>query len=305
VSATATAAPHEVARYFRSGEDTLLGIVTHPIGEARGVGVVLLEGGHYGDASGKNRFSTHLAWRLAALGFHSIRIDYRGVGDSTGVVEDWVLDDPFADDLLGAVGVLRAEGVGRLAVFAECFGARGALVAAERIAELEALYLVTLVLRDGGRREQSDARLAASFRTTDFLRRVGKIRHVGDARRRALYRTFIRAKLRYALQGARYRARGVRVAPWLSTQIVEGLEGVGRRGIPTFLLYGTSVWDEHAIDFEAVADELPAMRHASIDALVLDRMIAGLKTVQIQDDIIDMASEWFDRELRPQAPSSG
>jgi pimeloyl-ACP methyl ester carboxylesterase len=295
--------PDEVVRWFEAGDETILGVLTRPIGPPRGVGVIFLNGGHGGSSSGKNRVYTRMAADLAERGYHSLRLEWHGIGDSTGAVDEYIMDEPFLDEAYAAAQLLRDEGVDRIAIYGECFGARTAVVAAEHLPDLVGLYLVTLVLRDGAVSEQNPQRLVDELPTSEFVKRLGKLRHIGDAKRRALYIDVVRNKVRQVVQGARYRREGSKLAPWVSPQVVKGLEGLGRRGIPVRLVYGTSYWDPHKFDFEEVADDLQPMRHPGIDAEIVDEMIAGYRTLKVQDRLVPMVGTWFDQVVPATAGS--
>lgn len=285
--------PDEVPRWFEAGDDTTLGVLTHPVAPARDVGVIILNGGHGGSSAGKNRVHTRLADDLARRGFHSLRIEWHGIGDSTGEIDEFVMDEPFVDEALGAVEVLRDEGISRIAVYGECFGARTAVVVADQVPELCAMFLVTLVLRDGALSEQTPQRVVSDLDTQDFVRRLDRVRHLGDPEKRALYAKLVRSKSRQLLTTARLRATGSKLEPWVSRQVVAGLDDLGSRGVPVHLVYGTSYWDPHTGDFVQIRDDLRPMRHDSITAEILDEMIAGYRTLQIQERLVAMAGGWM------------
>ncbi|HEX6421076.1 MAG TPA: hypothetical protein VFZ77_21410 [Acidimicrobiales bacterium] len=295
--------PDEVVRWFEAGDETVLSVLTRPTGPARGVGVIFLNGGHFGSSAGKNRIYTRMAADLAERGYHSIRLEWHGIGDSTGAVDEYIMEEPFLDEAFGAARLLRAEGVERIVVYGECFGARTAVVAAEQMPDLAALYLVTLVLRDGAVSDQNPQRLVSELPTSEFVKRLGKLRHLGDPKRRRLYASIVRNKVRHVVQGARYRHEGTRLAPWVSRQVVDGLEGLGRRGIPVRLVYGTSYWDPHKFDFQEVESELRPMRHPCIEAEIVDEIIAGYRTLHIQDRLVPMVGDWFDAVVTARAGS--
>jgi pimeloyl-ACP methyl ester carboxylesterase len=294
----------EVVRWFEAGDETILSVITRPTVAPRGVGVIFLNGGHGGSSSGKNRIYTRMAADLADRGFHSIRLEWHGIGDSTGAVDEYIMDEPFLDECFAAAQMLRDEGVERIAIYGECFGARTAVVAAERLPDLAAMYLVTLVLRDGAVSDQNPQRMVDTLPTKEYVKRIGKLRHIGDAKRRKLYVKVIRSKARQIMRGARYRREGTKLAPWVSRQVVDGLEGLGARGVPVRLVYGTSYWDPHKFDFEEVADELRPMRYPCIDSEIVDEMIAGYRTLPIQDRLVPMVGAWFDETLPGAASGS-
>jgi hypothetical protein len=208
------------------------------------------------------------------------------------------MDEPFLDEAFGAAQLLRDEGCDRIAIYGECFGARTAVVAAADMPDLVAMYLVTLVLRDGAVSEQNPQRLVDDMPTSEFVKRIGKLRHIGDPKRRRLYIDAVRNKSRLLWQKARYRREGnSTLAPWVGRQVVSGLEGLGARGIPVHLVYGDSYWDPHRFDFEEVADDLKPLRYDTTTSQVLDEMIAGYRTLPVQDHLVPLVGEWFDRTL--------
>ena len=245
--------PDQVARWFEAGGETILGVLTRPVGPARGVGVIFLNGGHGGSSSGKNRI--YRAWPPTwPRGYHSLRIEWQGIGDSTGAIDEYIMDEPFVDDALGEPRCCATRASGASSSTASASVPCTAIEAAERMPELEALYLVTLVLRDGALSEQQGQRMVSQLPTSEFVKRLGKLRHIGDAKRRKLYVTVVRNKVRQVLRSARYRTEGSKLAR-VSPQIVACLDDLGA-GIPVHLVYGTSYWDPHKFDFEEVAAEL-------------------------------------------------
>lgn len=294
---TDTAVPAEAARWIEAGDETVLGVLTRPTAPVRDVGVIFLNGGHGGSSAGKNRVQARMADDLARRGFHSLRLEWRGIGDSTGEIDEFVMDEPFLDEALGAVQALREEGVSQVAIYGECIGARTAVVVEEQIPELRAMYLVSLVLRDGALSTQTSQRVVSKISTGDFVRRLDRVRHLGDPDRRELYANLVRSKTQQLLVKARLRAGGSKLEPWVSRQVVAGLDDLGKRQIPVHLLYGRSYWDAHTGDYLEVCDDLRPLRHDSINAEILDEMIAGYRTIHVQDRLVPMVGDWFDRTI--------
>jgi hypothetical protein len=109
-------------------DERLAAVVCAPDGEVEDLGVLLLTGGNYTRAH-RNRMWVRAARELARLGVPSIRVDYHGVGDSTGRVV-FGLEDPLVADAVAAADFLkRAAGTRRLAIVATCFGGRAAAAA--------------------------------------------------------------------------------------------------------------------------------------------------------------------------------
>jgi hypothetical protein len=80
-------------------------------------------------------FGTRLASQLAGRGIASVRLDYAGAGDSTGVVRTWSLkagETALAHAESALQTALRGVGARRFAVVGTCIGARIALELARR-----------------------------------------------------------------------------------------------------------------------------------------------------------------------------
>jgi pimeloyl-ACP methyl ester carboxylesterase len=115
------------------GDDHLCAIVCTPkAADATDVGAVLLTGGNY-TRTHRNRMWVRAARALAENGVPSIRLDYHGIGDSTGTAH-FELEVPFdADAVCAAEFLQRATGIEHLALVATCFGGRGAMAAAAQL----------------------------------------------------------------------------------------------------------------------------------------------------------------------------
>lgn len=174
--------PDEVPAFFPSGEDDIFGVLTRPVDQANGYVALLLwlaaglpEGGL--PSFGKNRVRTALARRLAADGYHVMRIDCGGSGESTGAPPEFHRDDPVPPEVFAAVEWLRHRQLVRLVSVGSGFGALTALGCAARAPGVSGLVLLSpplldnraqyeaeLSLRAGGSPEWIDARTLADFR---------------------------------------------------------------------------------------------------------------------------------------------
>ena len=102
----ASASATETRVSFRSGPNTLSGILSLPVGGGRHAAVVLLSGSERGGAA----YPVHVAQAraLADRGFAVLRYDPPGVGRSTGDHRFETLDDR-AREAIAAVGYLRSR----------------------------------------------------------------------------------------------------------------------------------------------------------------------------------------------------
>ncbi len=117
---------------FESGGGTVRGVLTVPEGEIRRT--VLFLGGWSGDRQGPHRLFLLYARHLAGQGTASLRIDYRGRGESDGE-HDAAGIATMADDAERAVGWLGSEGLlpCGLDVIAICSGCKVAITLATRV----------------------------------------------------------------------------------------------------------------------------------------------------------------------------
>jgi alpha-beta hydrolase superfamily lysophospholipase len=137
---------------LRFGADGhLFGVLCRPSGaEAGDLAVVIGNTGgdpHYGFA----RFSVGLARFLAAAGIASLRMDFTGLGDSTGPagqpdVASHIFDVDRAPDFDAAIDALTRAGYRRFAAMGLCSGAYHAFHAGLRDRRLGALVLLNMPL---------------------------------------------------------------------------------------------------------------------------------------------------------------
>jgi pimeloyl-ACP methyl ester carboxylesterase len=121
-------------------------ILTRPAAEPNGAVALLLWGGGHLPSFGRNGVRTRLARRLADAGYHAVRNDYPGLGDSTGTPPDLRLDAaavaPLVEDTLALVSRLGESGLSRFVMIGSCLGTRLALTAAERIPDVAGMVLL-------------------------------------------------------------------------------------------------------------------------------------------------------------------
>jgi len=108
---------------------------------ARSTGVILCNPlGH--EAMCAHRTYRHLAERLATAGFHALRFDYHGTGDSSGDDDEPDRVRAWLESIDAAASELRAAaGVDAVALVGLRFGATLAAVAAARRRDVESLVL--------------------------------------------------------------------------------------------------------------------------------------------------------------------
>jgi pimeloyl-ACP methyl ester carboxylesterase len=283
---------NETPAFIPAGADTLFGILTTPTVEPVGTTVVAMPA--LVQTPGFGRETTYLCRRAAAAGYHAVRFDYHGMGDSTGVVHRMHLDDLFIEDLEGMLGWLRARGLERYALVGNCFGSRTALALAPRMEGLAMLALAAPPIQDiqlGERRE-----IAAATRMTgwQFARKAVNPRVLGrmfNRRRRRRYAVMARTKLGAA--SGRVRPGGE--DRWVSQPFLRDLMAVVQRGIPTLLLYGDQ--DDFYQDFQRARTGRLGRLLENAGDLIEVRTLPGLlheyRDTERQHAMQDLITEWI------------
>jgi pimeloyl-ACP methyl ester carboxylesterase len=139
---------------------SLHGLLHEPVpSEARGVCVLLLSPGIKGRV-GPHRLYVKLSERLARLGFHVLRFDYHGLGDSEGELSERVLVDMYnsihggryvGDTIAAMDWVQRTLGIERFVGSGLCGGSISALLTAEADRRIECLVGIGLpTVLEGG-----------------------------------------------------------------------------------------------------------------------------------------------------------
>jgi pimeloyl-ACP methyl ester carboxylesterase len=289
----------ETPVFFPAGADTLFGVLTEPIGEPRNAAAILLVGGG-SIATNRNRLFVALARRLSAAGFHALRMDYHGVGESTGVLARTPrVSEPYLTDLQGAVDWVRAEGTDHLVLIGSCFGARTALSAAPVLAGVQAIVLISPPLRDLPMDEEVGTRLAYRVKGRHTIRRAlspKALRAWRDAAARRTYLRFLKVKTRMLWRlPARFARRGADDS-WVSRALLEPIQALARRRVPVLLIFGTR--DYHYDDFLiAQPGRLgKVLKGAPLTELVvLEGPVHGFPKIDVQKRVLDVIHDWIER----------
>jgi alpha/beta superfamily hydrolase len=316
----------EIPVFFPADGETLFGILTTPADEAAGTAVIVLPGGSTPLTTDRNRISVRLCRRVASQGYHAMRLDYHGAGESTGSLGWLRLDRPFADDVQGAVRWIERQGVRSTVLVGSCFGARTALSAAPETAGIRGVVLVSVPVRDHamGARASNDAALEWSLWT--YLKRtlnLRVIRGLFDRRHRHVYQKYARAKLRkVSARLSRRNHRRSADAPdglgLASPHFLTPLASLVERGVPVLFVFGTS--EGHRKEFDrAMAGrlgEIVQRAGPSIEVEMLPGRVHGFRSSVLQDAVIDVIGNWLgrldaptssaeDRTTRPVAGAAG
>jgi pimeloyl-ACP methyl ester carboxylesterase len=166
--------------FLPQGEDHVAAVLTVPTGQARGL-VVLMTGGGGAPRSHRSAVFTRVARSLAERNIASIRIDPRGLGDSTGKPFFSLKEMPVEHTLTAARFAMRATGIDVLGMAGNCGGARATMQLFPRLPELRTAALLFV------------KPLAVAQSTTPAAQRarilVGRIPGVGRAAKKAYWLT--------------------------------------------------------------------------------------------------------------------
>jgi alpha/beta superfamily hydrolase len=274
------------------GQD-LFGIITRPVVEPKGVAAVLLSGGAWTPSPGRNRLWVRLARQLAGQGFHGLRLDYHGVGESTGQIGTYLLGEPFVGDVEGLCGWARDQGVDEFVLLGSCFGARTALATAQELEGARGVALFPLPVRDFAMGDKM-ASLPLSVLARKALRPRTLAGWFRSARRRS-YRRLLSKKWRRAR--ARRREEGdLNRFQWVSPLVQRQLEDLVDREIPALLVFGEE--DAFYEDFqrgrrEGRLGDLLDRAGDLVEVALVPGKTHGLGSTAVQDDVMAVLRQWL------------
>lgn len=292
----------EAPVYLRSGEDMIFGIVTLPRDRVPETGLIILPGAGMPLTTNRNRMSVRICRGVAEHGYAGLRIDYHGVGDSGGSIEQFRLDKPFVRDVAAGIAHLRELGVRRFVLAGSCFGARTALASAAELDGVEAVILVAISLRDYAMGERKAATLAQKHSLGRYALealRPSTLLGLFNRRRRRSYAMFARNKVHVMLSRVPGLRRLVHERPLGTDPVAPSFEKplrtVTRRGLDVRFIYGQ---DDGFFEDEFMS----AARGQLADVLDEDRglihvtkvpgKVHGFTTVSAQDAVVDEIVSW-------------
>jgi pimeloyl-ACP methyl ester carboxylesterase len=259
------------------GQDHLASVITVPDGEPRAL-IAVLQGAGGAPRSYYNSTWTLVSRELAGLGFATVRLDWPGVGDSTGdflmMLERLPLDQAEAAIRL-AMDVTSAERLGFAGI---CAGANISLELSERFgAACQSFAIIKLLIHNRKRITVQDRRKMSPRRRVSIF----ASRHPGLERvlRRYYWRSQVGAANPLLVRLARVRVQApVMITAFKGVMRLSGLmQALQRR-------YRTGPFEVR---------ELP-----------LEGPLGLQDRIGYQRALVTQLAEWFDRTL-PQAPTSG
>lgn len=274
----------EVPVFIDASPETLFGVLTAPTEPANGMGVVLLSGGDDIPSTNRNRMWVRVARRLAALGFQVLRLDYRGVGESSGE-NDYSLELPATEDLDAAIRWFQATGVSDLVLGGSCFGASTCVARAASLPGLRGLALISSpVVRTSP--------IVANMPVGLFVKRMRRRKPVRGLLRfdnpkvQADSLRVVRTGLGLAWAAVRSGFRPSR-SEWASNDFVDAIVDLPRRGVPLLIVYGDAD-PEYGEFMDAMGDhlqDLDEQERAAVRLSVLPGEVHAFADVELQDTV--------------------
>lgn len=286
--------------YVPCGDDFLSGVLTRPTVTPNGTTVVLYAGRWSVTSIGRSRLFVELARELAGLGFHSMRVDFLGLGESTGEEHEWDLEQLFSEEPSAVRAWLAERGLTDVWVAGTCGGARLALDSASHQDGVRGVVLMSPPVRNYRKGDRT-----ATLPTQEFVKRALSKRVLAglrDPRTRRRYRHHLRSKLRRSGPSARNAGASRREFSWVSQNFVHALEALVRRRVPVLLFFGEddAAYDDFVRGREGHLGDI--LRHAGdlVSVVTVPGRFHGLS----QADLHDLSGEAI-RTWAPFAEVSG
>ena len=302
----------------RQGQ-TLHGMLHSPdSGTARGVCILLLSPGIKGRV-GPHRLYLKLADPLVAAGFHVLRFDYYGLGDSEGELGERVMADMYnsiqggryVDDTIAAMDwMAKQHGIKRFVGSGLCGGSISALLTAARDPRIEGLLGIGLPSTLEGGAENFDR-----FMSRGQLRQEGR-GYLQRALRPDAWKRFLSGKSGYRLilRSVRELLLPSKSPPPTASAAVR--DNANPLFAPAFLkvlesrlpvLLNFSSGDRHRFNFGEKFEERHAGAIARIGHPYQVRLIEGANHVMSDprwiDEMLRVTREWLDRHFPAGAPA--
>jgi pimeloyl-ACP methyl ester carboxylesterase len=283
---------NEIPAFIAAGENTLFAIMTTPTIEPNGTAVVVMPG--LVPTPGFGREAAYLCRHITTFGYHAVRFDNHGLGDSTGVTHTMHMENLFVQDLAAVLEWLRSQGLERFVMVGNCFGSRTALACATAVEGVSLLALAAPPVRDyelGMRRDIAEASRMTGWEFTRKALNPRNLRRVLNPRRRRRYAAMAKERLGQASGRIRPGADD----HWVSQPFLRDLRNVIQRGIPTLFLYGED--DDFYREFQRARSGRLGQLLGSAPNLVDVRTLSGpmhdYRDAERQREMQDLVTDWI------------
>lgn len=145
--------------YFSNEGSRLLGAYHQPDGQApnRPVGIIMLHG-WAGYRIGAHQMFTKLGRLAESAGFHCLRFDFRGRGDSEGNAAATTLSTMISDTVAAVDWMVSRTGLQRVALVGDCSGAEVAIGACTLRPQIDSMVLWSAPMVGADRKESDRAK---------------------------------------------------------------------------------------------------------------------------------------------------
>lgn len=256
--------PHE--------EEYLAAVITVPDSHPRAL-VHLLQGGGGQSRSHRNRTWVRLARGLAKQGIASVRMDYPGLGDSTGMPTFEVESPPVGAALAVAEVSLRAVGTDTLAIVGNCIGIPTALEMATKLTSCTTVVCVVPTALD-------------ELMETTPTRRMQSARGA-IGRRLPWLRSWLRHLRRHGIARSRPMTN---LKPQLATIL---------QSTSILILHGGTddSWENLRTQIAGLRSEVGEQAGARLATGTLPSEGPGFRELRFQQAMVDASVDWLDRTL--------
>jgi pimeloyl-ACP methyl ester carboxylesterase len=291
----------ETPIFIPAGGHQLFAVFTRSTTDPVGCAVIVLPAGTSPLSTARNRVPVRISRELASHGYHAVRVDYHGAGDSTGSLDVLSLGEPFVEDVEGVVRWLESKGIRKIVLVGSCFGARTALAAAAEVEGLAGLVLMSMPVADLGVGDRSSVAAALEWSFGTYVRRALRpqtIRGLFDPHHRKIYARYARAKLRTLRSMGPDGRRSSGPRDWrdlTSPRLVASMRAVVRKRVPVLILYGAD--DGYLLGFQQAREgELGKVLDGAgrtIQLITLPGQVHGFTSLPVQDAAIELIIDWL------------
>jgi pimeloyl-ACP methyl ester carboxylesterase len=288
---TPLATSYEEVPVFIAGDGAdLFVVLTHPTTPSNGKVVILAWGAGAYPSCGRNQLRTRLARRLAAYGYHVIRMDYSGVGESSGELRAVSFDKPWTADVVRVCEWATLQTLGEIVLVGFCFGARNVLSSTPVLPSIAGVVLIGPPVRDQDHVETASRSESLGWHARHAFS-IKTIRNIVKPRKRRKYLQVIRFQLRRLLGGRPSTPQFEDGHNSVSHHFLKPLRHLVKRKVPLLFVYGTN--DRFWRDFQQGREVAFHDISAGFEVQTIDAQVNLQTDVTLQTRLIEIVEHWL------------